>query len=189
MRLKAKGSGLEQIDDYRNDKVLDDVDLLAKGYEFFKTGCWEQIKSVSTKHEGPETIHLIDKKYLPHCHPKMFILDGSEFVGKILSLNDKHIRILYLSRHRLMGQKIWGIKPRNMEQAMSLFLLSYEDADMTALTGHAGSGKTLLALAYGLHAIIEEKRFNKMIIARNTPLITEDIGFLPGTEEEKMRRG
>ena len=69
---------------------------------------------------------------------------------------------------------------------MSLFLLNFDDVDMTVLTGPAGSGKTLLALAYGLHAIIEEKRFNKLIVARNTPPIAEDIGFLPGTEEEKM---
>jgi len=186
MRLKAKGSGLEQVEDYRNDKVLDDVDLLAKGYEFFEHGFWEQIKRVSTEHQGSETIHLIDRKYLPLCYPKMFILDNSEFVGMILSFNDKHISILDLSRHRLMGQNFWGVSPRNMEQAMSLFLLNNEDVDMNVLTGPAGSGKTLLALAYGLHATIEEKRFNKIIVARNTPPIAEDIGFLPGTEEEKM---
>jgi len=186
MRLKAKGSGLEQVEDYRNDKVLDDVDLLAKGYEFFENGFWEQIKRVSTEHEGSETVHLIDGKDLQHAYPKMFILDNTEFVGMVLSIDSEHIRILDLSRHRLMGQNFWGIKPRNMEQAMSLFLLHYDDIDMSVLTGPAGSGKTLLALAYGLHAIIEEKRFNKLIVARNTPPIAEDIGFLPGTEEEKM---
>ncbi|MGH1439606.1 MAG: PhoH family protein [Cellvibrionaceae bacterium] len=186
MRLKAKGSGLEQVEDYRNDKVLDDVDLLAKGYEFFENGFWEQIKRVSTEHEGSETVHLIDGKDLQHAYPKMFILDDTEFVGMVLSIDSEHIRILDLSRHRLMGQNFWGIKPRNMEQAMSLFLLHYDDIDMSVLTGPAGSGKTLLALAYGLHAIIEEKRFNKLIVARNTPPIAEDIGFLPGTEEEKM---
>jgi PhoH-like ATPase len=57
---------------------------------------------------------------------------------------------------------------------------------MTVMTGPAGSGKTLLALAYGLHAILEEGRYSKLIVARSTPPIAEDIGFLPGTEEEKM---
>ncbi len=186
MRLKAKGSGLEQVEDYRNDKVLDDVDLLAKGYEYFEKGFWEQIKRVSTEHEGTENIHLIDRKDLENAYPKMFILDNTDFAGMVLSMDDEHIRILDLSRHRLMNQNFWGVKPRNMEQAMSLFLLNFDDIDMTVLTGPAGSGKTLLALAYGLHAIIEEKRFNKLIVARNTPPIAEDIGFLPGTEEEKM---
>ena len=186
MRLKAKGSGLDHVEDYRNDKVLDDVDLLAKGYEFFEHGFWQGINRVSTERRGTETVHLIDKNDLPTAYPKQFILDNTEFVGMVLTIDDEHIRILDLSRHRLMNQSVWGIKPRNMEQAMSLFLLGDDDVDMTVMTGPAGSGKTLLALAYGLHAIIEEKRFNKLIVARSTPPIAEDIGFLPGTEEEKM---
>lgn len=186
MRLKAKGSGLEQVEDYRNDKVLDDVDLLAKGYEFFEAGFWQDVKRVSTERENGETVHVIAKSILPHAYPKQFIVDNSDFVGMVLAVGDKHIRILDLNRQRLMSQTVWGIKPRNMEQAMSLFLLGHIDIDMTVMTGPAGSGKTLLALAYGLHAIIEEKRFNKLIVARSTPPIAEDIGFLPGTEEEKM---
>jgi PhoH-like ATPase len=186
MRLKAKGSGLEQVEDYRNDKVLDDVDLLAKGYDFFEQGFWQNIERVSTERKGADIIHLIDKEHFPQAYPKQFILDNTDFVGLVLSIDEEHIRILDLNRHRLMSQNFWGISPRNMEQAMGLFLLSYDDIDMTVMTGPAGSGKTLLALAYGLHAIIEEKRFNKLIVARNTPPIAEDIGFLPGTEEEKM---
>ncbi|HCS29544.1 MAG TPA: ribonuclease, partial [Spongiibacteraceae bacterium] len=86
----------------------------------------------------------------------------------------------------LMHQRIWGLKPRNMEQAMAFFLVQQQHIDMTVLTGPAGSGKTLIALAYGLHAILEERRYDKLIVARSTPPIAEDIGFLPGTEEEKM---
>jgi PhoH-like ATPase len=186
MRLKAKGSGLEQVEDYRNDKVLDDVDLLAKGYEYYPEGFWQGIKRVRTERVNNETIHVIDKKDLPHAHPKQFIVDNTDFVGMILEIDDQHIHMLDLNKQRLMSQNFWGIKPRNLEQAMSLFILNHDDIDMTVMTGPAGSGKTLLALAYGLHAIIEEKRFNKLIVARSTPPIAEDIGFLPGTEEEKM---
>ena len=186
MRLKAKGSGLEQVEDYRNDKVLDDVDLLARGYEFFEEGFWQGIKRVRTERENNETIHIIEKNDLPHAYPKLFIVDNTDFVGLVLSIDDEHIRLLDINKQRLMSQCFWGIKPRNIEQAMSLFLLDFDDIDMTIMTGPAGSGKTLLALAYGLHAIIEEKRFNKLIVARSTPAIAEDIGFLPGTEEEKM---
>lgn len=186
MRLKAKGSGLEFVEDYRNDKVLDDVDLLAKGYEFFEEGFWQNIKRVSTEREESETIHIIEKNDLPQAYPALFLIDNSDFIGMVTSVDDQHIRILDLNRQRLMHQSVWGVKPRNLEQAMALFLLAYQDSDMSVLTGPAGSGKTLLALAYGLHAIIEEKRFNKLIVARSTPPIAEDIGFLPGTEEEKM---
>jgi PhoH-like ATPase len=85
-----------------------------------------------------------------------------------------------------MNQRFWGLAPRNLEQAMAMRLLDNDDLDMTVLTGPAGSGKTLLALAYGLHAILEQKKFNKLIVARSTPPMAEEIGFLPGTEEEKM---
>lgn len=186
MRLKAKGSGLEHVEDYRNDKVLDDVDLLSKGYEFFEDGFWQGIDRVKTNRQGDHTVHLIDKDDLPQAYPKLFIVDDTDFIGMVLDIDDQHIHILDLNRHHLMAQEFWGVKPRNLEQAMVLFLLDYDDVDMTVMTGPAGSGKTLLALAYGLHAIIEEKRFNKLIVARSTPPIAEDIGFLPGTEEEKM---
>jgi PhoH-like ATPase len=85
-----------------------------------------------------------------------------------------------------MKKTVWGLTPRNLEQAIALNILANNDIDMTILTGPAGSGKTLMALAHGLHAILEDHRYDKLIVARNTPPIAEDIGFLPGTEEEKM---
>jgi len=186
MRLKAKGSGLEFVEDYRNDKVLDDVDLLAKGYETISGSFWKSIDRVSTAQLGSETVHSIDKNALPYAYPNLFIIDDTGFVGLVTGMDDEHVFILDMNKQRLMSQTCWGVKPRNLEQAMALFLLDYDEADMTVLTGPAGSGKTLLALAYGLHAIIEDKRYNKLIVARSTPPIAEDIGFLPGTEEEKM---
>ncbi len=186
MRLKAKGSGLNRVEDYRNDRVLDDVDLLAKGYEVVDGQFWESVERVSTANLGGDTIHCVDRSVMPDAYPNMFIMDSTDFIGFVTKVDEKHIYILDMNKQHLMSQKYWGVKPRNLEQAMSLFLLDYDDADMAVLTGPAGSGKTLLALAYGLHAIIEEKRYNKLIVARSTPPIAEDIGFLPGTEEEKM---
>lgn len=190
MRLKAKGSGLHIVEDYRNDKVIDDIDLLSAGYEKIEGQFWDVVGekngNVSTANLGGDTVHCIDKTIFPHAYPTQFILDSHQFVGLITNIDDEHIYLLDLNKQHLMSQNYWGVKPRNIEQAMSLFLLNYDDTDMTVLTGPAGSGKTLLALAYGLHAIIEEKRFNKLIVARSTTPMAEDIGFLPGTEEEKM---
>lgn len=115
-----------------------------------------------------------------------FIYDDQGFVGLVKSLDGDRLTLLDLCRDQLMHQSMWGLQPRNMEQAMAFFLISQPSIDMTVLTGPAGSGKTLIALAYGLHAILEEKRYDKLIVARSTPPIAEDIGFLPGTEEEKM---
>jgi len=113
-------------------------------------------------------------------------MDDTGFTGLVTKVDNEQIHILDINRQHLMHQTYWGIQPKNIEQAMSLFLLHFDNVDLTVLTGPAGSGKTLLALAYGLHAIIEEKRFNKIIVARSTPSMAEDISFLPGTEEEKM---
>lgn len=186
MRLKAKGSGLEHVEDYRKDRVIDDIDLMSKGYEVIAGDFWDKVDMVRSLQEGRDTIHIIDRDVLPDAYPQMFVCDDSDFVGLVRKVTPDSIHLQQLSRDQLMSQRLWGLEPRNMEQAMAFFLIQSEDNDMTVLTGPAGSGKTLIALAYGLHAIMEEKRFDKLIIARSTPPIAEDIGFLPGTEEEKM---
>ncbi|HEB28649.1 MAG TPA: PhoH family protein [Porticoccus sp.] len=186
MRLKAKGSGLENVEDYRKDKVIDDIDLMSRGYENVKGDFWGLVESVKSSQKGKVTMHEIDRSVLPDAYPQMFVCDEGDFVGLVRRVDNHSVHLQQLSRDRLMSQQLWGLTPRNFEQAMAFFLVQDDDIDMTVLTGPAGSGKTLIALAYGLHAIMEEKLYDKLIVARNTPPIAEDIGFLPGTEEEKM---
>ncbi|MCZ2721151.1 PhoH family protein [Marinomonas sp. 15G1-11] len=186
MRIKAKGSGLERVEDYRKDKVLDDVDLLSKGYTHFEGSFWEGIEKVKTEQHGRHTIHLIPKVAIEPLYPNMFLIDDMEFVGFICNIDDKYAYVLDINKQSLMHQSFWGIHPRNLEQAMAFYLLRHDNSDLMIMTGPAGSGKTLLALAYALQVSMEEKRFNKIIVARSTPPMAEDIGFLPGTEEEKM---
>ncbi|TQV82454.1 PhoH family protein [Exilibacterium tricleocarpae] len=186
MRLKAKGSGLEHVEDYRNDRVLDDLDLLAKGYEYTPGAFWERVEKVKTETHGRTTVHTLARETLPNAYPQMFVVDDTDFIGFVTEVDEDFVHLQDMNRASLMHQEFWGIRPRNLEQAMAFFVLQYQDSDMTVMTGPAGSGKTLLALAYGLHVIMEEKRYNKLIVARSTPPIAEDIGFLPGTEEEKM---
>lgn len=186
MRIKAKGSGLENVEDYRKDKVLDDVDLLNKGYINYDGNFWDTIEKVKTESHGRHTIHLLPKSAIEQACPNMFIVDETEFVGFVCNIDEQYIYLLDLNRSSLMNQSFWGITPRNLEQAMAFYLLRHENSDLMIMTGPAGSGKTLLALAYALHVTMEEKRFNKIIVARSTPPMAEDIGFLPGTEEEKM---
>ena len=186
MRLKAKGSGLELVEDYRKDKVLDDIDLLARGYQHFDGSFWAGIETVQSHNEGALTIHVLDSETIPHAHINMFVVDDEGFVGHVRDITASEIHLVDLSRDHLMHQSAWGLRPRNLEQAMALYLLQQDFIDITVMTGPAGSGKTLLALANGLQAILEDKRYIKVIVARSTPPLAEDVGFLPGTEEEKM---
>lgn len=186
MRIKAKGSGLRHVEDYRRDRVLDDIDLLSRGYEHIAGDFWSTINEVDTVREANVTLHRVAKDAVPGAYPKMFLYDDNDFLAFVVRIDAEHLYLRCDSRQSLMKRSFWGLTPRNLEQAMAMSLIANEDVDMTVMTGPAGSGKTLIALAYGLHAILEEGRYSKLIVARSTPPIAEDIGFLPGTEEEKM---
>ena len=186
MRIKAKGSGLLHVEDYRRDRVLDDIDLLSKGYEHISGNFWDTVNEVDTVRESNSTLHRIPREVLPNAYPKMYLYDDEDFIAFVVRIDASFIYLRCDSRDNLMNRRFWGLAPRNLEQAMAMSLIADEDVDMSLMTGPAGSGKTLIALAYGLHAILEEGRYSKLIVTRSTPPIAEDIGFLPGTEEEKM---
>jgi PhoH-like ATPase len=186
MRLKARGSGLKYVEDYRNDRILDDIDLMATGQTKISGRFWDRVENVATTQEMHATFHEVEASVIESPYPNQFVVDDEGFVGRVTEIKESTVRLQDVNRDLLMSQKVWGLSPRNLEQAMALHLLRQPDIDLNVLAGPAGSGKTLLALAYGLHAILEEKRYNKLIVARSTPPIAEDIGFLPGTEEEKM---
>ena len=186
MRIKAKGSGLLHVEDYRRDRVLDDIDLLTRGYEHVPGDFWDGVDEVDTVREGGLTLHRLPRAALPAAYPNQFLFDDHNFLAFVVRLDAEHVYLRCDSRDGIMKQRFWGLAPRNLDQAMAMRLLADDEVDMTVLMGPAGSGKTLLALAHGLQGILEEGRYSKLIVARSTPPIAEDIGFLPGTEEEKM---
>ncbi|MBT4519232.1 MAG: PhoH family protein, partial [Halieaceae bacterium] len=165
MRIKAKGSGLMNVEDYRRDRVLDDIDLLASGHLHIDGDFWSTISEVDTLREDNHTLHRIPRKSLPQAYPNMFVYDDREFIAYVKRVESEFIYLRCDSRDNLMHKRFWGLAPRNLEQAMAMALLSDDNVDMTVMTGPAGSGKTLLALAYGLHAILEQKKYSKLIVA------------------------
>ena len=173
MRIKAKGSGLLHVEDYRRDRVLDDIDLLARGYEHIEGDFWSTISEVDTLREGDCTLHRIPRKSLPRAYPNMYLYDDQQFMAFVKRVDKEFVYLRCDSRDNLMNRRFWGLVPRNLEQAMAMDLLADDNVDMTVMTGPAGSGKTLLALAYGVHAILEQKRYSKLIVARSTPPIAE----------------
>jgi len=187
MRLKAKGAGLALVEDYRTDQLISDIKYLSKGYHKFNGEFWNEVKSVDSRTEGRDTIHTIERKVLPDAYVNEFLIDEEgTFAGIVESVTEHQLEVLDLGYERLMGRRAWGITPKNIAQAMSLHSLLDPHIDLVILTGPAGSGKTLLALAAALEMVVEKNMYDKIIVTRSTPEIAESIGFLPGTEEEKM---
>ena len=187
MRLKAKGAGVKRVEDYRTDQLIDDIKLLNKGYYQFPGDFWSQVTDVQTEQDGRETYHYVPLSIFPNAFPNEYIIDETEhFAARVESYDSKLVKIQDLSRERLMGQRAWGIAPKNIYQAMGMNALLDPTIDLVILTGPAGCGKTLLALAAALEQVVEKGIYEKIIVTRSTPEIAESIGFLPGTEEEKM---
>lgn len=187
MRLKAKGAGLAHVEDYRSDQLIDDIRLLAKGFQVVPGSFWERVGECESETHGRDTIHVIDANLLEGVHVNQYLVDEENFfAARVLSHDGHKIRIKDLGRERLMSRKAWGVHPKNVYQGMALDALLDPHIDLVILTGPAGCGKTLLAMAAALELVIEKGIYEKVIVTRNTPEIAESIGFLPGTEEEKM---
>jgi PhoH-like ATPase len=187
MRLKAKGAGMALVEDYRRDQLISDIKYLCKGYHVFKGNFWEQVQLVESHTEGRDTVHTIPRSVLPEAYINEFLIDETrQFAGIVESISRDSLEVLDLGFERLMSRRAWGISPKNIGQAMALHALLDSHIDLCILTGPAGSGKTLLALAAALEMVVEKNMYDKIIVTRSTPEIAESIGFLPGTEEEKM---
>lgn len=189
LRIKAHALGI-RAEDYTNDQVLDDANLLYTGAtkldKDFSQTLGDGIEAESSKRgivryrlgnsrtygwypneflytEGPAAL-----EFIVHAHE-----DGSATLDPIQDYTQEEANV-------------WGIHARNREQNFGLNLLMDPEIDFVTLLGQAGTGKTLLTLAAGLTQTLDEKRYNEIIMTRATVPVGEDIGFLPGTEEEKM---
>ena len=186
MRLKARGCGLG-AQDYQNDQLVDDVSLLETGYFTCAGSFWDSQQQVETFHDETGTYHRIALTDLPEeLYLNRFIVDEKGFVGKIVSLEQQQAVLQDLSGEQLLSQSAWGLSPRDIPQALALNLLLDPDVHLVTLTGQAGSGKTILALAAAIEMTVATSQFRRIIATRSTRGLDEDIGYLPGTEAEKM---
>jgi PhoH-like ATPase len=195
MRIKARALGLP-AEDYFNDHVLEDTDLLYSGIvqlpdDFWnKNGkdmeSWQESKngysSTFYRVTGPTMLTLLVNQFV-YLEPKN---GEAPFYGQVTQLNGKTAVIKTLRDFSHSKNNVWGVTARNREQNFALNLLMNPECDFVTLLGQAGTGKTLLALAAGLAQVLETKLYNEIIVTRVTVPVGEDIGFLPGTEEEKM---
>ncbi|MGF1644761.1 MAG: PhoH family protein [Thiotrichales bacterium] len=189
LRIKAAVLGIH-AEDYYNDQVLDDVDLLYSGIEelgadFWSTHAkemksWQEEGRTFYRLTGPDTSRWVPNSCLSYDH------DGQHFRAIVRQVGSDHAVIEMAQDYGSTRHTVWGINARNLEQNFALNLLMDPDIDFVSLLGPAGTGKTLLTLAAGLVQTLEDKRYREIIMTRVTVPLGEDIGFLPGSEEEKM---
>ena len=190
MRVKARALGLA-AEDYQNDKTLEDGDLLYSGSLALGPDFWsKQAKSVESWQSGGHTFYRIGGAVVANMHIYQFVYFESpgepSLYARVTEIRAKTAVFKTLKDFSHLKNAAWGITTRNREQNFALNMLMDPDVDFVTLTGTAGTGKTLLALAAGLVQVLDERRYTEIIMTRATVSVGEDIGFLPGTEEEKM---
>jgi len=188
LRIKAAIIGVH-AEDYYSDKTIEDAELLFSGVEALPKDFWERNgRDIESWHEGSRTFYRIRGPTVREWHPNQFVYEASDNgIEAIVRQCDGEVAVLELTRdYRGERSNIWGITARNREQNLALNLLMDPEIDFVTVLGPAGTGKTLLTLATGLAQTLENNRFTQIIMSRVTIPLGEDIGFLPGTEEEKM---
>ncbi|MBL4762610.1 MAG: PhoH family protein [Gammaproteobacteria bacterium] len=191
LRIKAAVLGIS-AEDYFNDQVLEDVNLLYSGFTKLEADFWENhSKKIDSWKEEGRTFYRVKGADIKKWSPNEFIFlgDGS-FEGIVRELEDDgestNAVIEVIHNYCNTNKSVWGIQARNREQNFALNLLMDPEVDFVSLVGMAGTGKTLLTLAAGLAQTLEANTYRDIIMTRVTVPVGEDIGFLPGTEEEKM---
>ncbi|MDO7911088.1 PhoH family protein [Pseudomonas monteilii] len=186
MRLKARACGIA-AEDYSTDQLVDDVSLLSKGYHSVTGSFWDRVDKVETRQERGRTWHRVHlNDVITPVHVNEFIVDEQGFVGWVKGVRGDELLLLDLHQEPLLHQEAWGLKPRDIHQALALFALLDPDIHLVNLTGAAGSGKTILALAAAIEQTMVSKRYRRIIATRSVQGLDQEIGFLPGTEAEKM---
>ncbi|MGH1449619.1 MAG: PhoH family protein [Pseudomonadaceae bacterium] len=186
MRLKARGCGID-AEDYHTDQLVDDIALLARGYHQVPGSFWDTVNRVETHQRLGKTVHeVLLTERIPGLHINDFIIDGQGFIGWVSAIDGDRVVLRDLHQEPLMHQEAWGLRPRDIFQALAMYALLDPDIHLVNLTGAAGSGKTILALAAAIEQTMVSKTYRRIIATRSTQGLDEDIGFLPGTEAEKM---
>jgi PhoH-like ATPase len=188
LRIKAAILNVP-AEDYFNDRALDDVDLLYKGMTIEDETFWERYPEVDSWNENSATYYRVKRIEGDDWFPNQCVVigEGDGAIEAMVVDVKADCAVLKLVTDYHSGKNtVWGIQARNREQNFALNLLMDPEVDFVTLMGIAGTGKTLLTLAAGLAQTMDEKVYNEVIVTRATVSIGDEIGFLPGTEEEKM---
>ena len=190
MRVKARALGL-LAEDYTNDKTLEDGDLLYTGVLALPADFWDRHgKTMESWQQGGHTYYRISGPLVPALMINQFVYlevpGAAALYARVTEITGKTAVLKTLRDYTHGKNAVWGVTARNREQNFALNLLMDADCDFITLTGTAGTGKTLMTLAAALSQVLDERRYTEIIVTRVTVPVGDDIGFLPGNEEEKM---
>ncbi|MDQ6982715.1 MAG: PhoH family protein [Mariprofundus sp.] len=190
LRIKARALGLK-TEDYRSDRVVSDLSVLPSGKLRLDHGTWETMATDMEVLEHDHGNHFVvswpEETDLPFMNSFVVLPGEREVAMRCTSLDEqRRVHLQDITSYRNGRHAVWGIQARNLEQNMAMNLLMDADLDLVAMMGKAGSGKTLLALAAGLHQTLDMGLYEKILVTRATVPMGQDIGFLPGTEREKL---
>ncbi len=187
LRIKAAIVGVH-AEDYSSDRTIEDADLLASGAQRLPADFWDRHgKDVESWQQQSRTFYRLRGPLVREWQPNQFVYEeasGFEAIVRRLEQDTAELELTVDYRNERNG--VWGVIARNREQNLGLNLLLDPQIDFVTILGPAGTGKTLLTLAAGLSQTLDHNRFSEIIMSRVTIPLGEDIGFLPGTEEEKM---
>jgi PhoH-like ATPase len=190
MRVKARALGLA-AEDYQNDKVLEDGDLMYSGALALPADFWNRHgKAIESWQQGSHTFYRFSGPLVPSLLINQFVYleapGEPSLYARVTEIRGKTAVLKTLKDFGHAKNAIWGVVTRNREQNFAMNMLTDPEIDFVTLAGTAGTGKTLMALAAGLTQVLDDRRYTEIIMTRATVSVGEDIGFLPGTEEEKM---
>jgi PhoH-like ATPase len=188
LRIKAAIVGVH-AEDYFSDQTIEDADLLPTGAHILPANFWElHGEKMRSWKEQARTLYEITGDTVSHWSPNAFVYEETEhgIAARVTAVTDQTATLELVDDYTHERHAVWGIVARNREQNFALNLLMNPNVDFVTLLGVAGTGKTLLALAAGLAQTLDTRRYTEIIMTRVTVPLGEDIGFLPGTEEEKM---
>ncbi len=189
IRIKARALGLH-AEDYTNDKVLEDSDILYSGYRELPPDFWAQNGThLNSWQENGSVYYQVEGDDAANLHHNELLIDRNEdqtLQVRVIEQQGRRATLRTLKDYGHSRHNVFGVTARNWGQNYALNLLMDPNVDLVTILGQAGTGKTLLTLAAALHQTFDDKRYNEIIMTRITVPVGEDIGFLPGTEEEKM---
>ncbi|WP_404375473.1 PhoH family protein [Vreelandella aquamarina] len=196
INLRVKAAALKvPVEDYLNDRAFSDSDAMIEGAQVYApagqdgASLWEALNvEVSVERVGHHTFYQLSGSMPRHWHVGMLVSDsenGAEFEAIVRELSPSSARLQLLTNYRHHAG-VWGVHAHDSRQNFTLNLLMDPEIDLVTIAGNAGTGKTFMTLAAAFQQTLDAKRFERIVFTRAPIPMGEDIGFLPGTEEEKM---